>query len=147
MRDLGPAGPVSMRHYLVAVAAADDLNLVRAWWSEVSKSLPSEVRGLWFGLAELASESGALTTTMFVEGTSEFDADDDDWATTTVWQPTDRYVVVPGIASIPSSDWQAVIAYAAEIVTALAPQDTAQPSLEGVGVGFDDGDIHVTWKR
>ena len=81
---------------------------------------------------------------MYVAGTSTFAIDDGgDWATEHVWLPLKRYVPV----EITSSDWGMALEHAITVVTEAKPWTTARDQLEGAGVGFDDGDMHIVWTR
>lgn len=124
-------------------AVEEDVAAVRAWWDALAEDVPADVEALWFGLTELETDAGAVRH-LYVAGCPGFDAADDagDWATDYVWWPEGRYVSPPNLAAHPG-DYPAVLRHAAAVVTRLAPQHDA--SVQGVAVGFDEGDFTVTY--
>lgn len=109
-------------------------------------AIDGSVRGLWFGLADLVGEDGAARHTMYGAATRSFDPDDGgDWACDCMWQPSDRYIHLDGLAAIELDDWVAALDHAVAVVIAVRPWETAPSGLQGVGVGFDDGDVSVVW--
>ena len=123
-----------------------DLAVLREWWEAQSSTVGDEVRGLWFGLADLAGDDGVARHTMYVAGTPSFDSDDGgDWACEYVWEPVDRYLHLDGLRAIAKSDWQRALDHAVALVSELKPWTSNVPGLNGVGVGFDDGDVVVVW--
>jgi hypothetical protein len=125
----------------------DDLAVAQQWWSVLAPQMPSGVAGLWFGMTELVRGS-APTRTMYVAGCPTFDVDDEtaEWATDYVWWPDGRYVVLPGLAGMSADGldgWDAVLDHAAAVIRRLRPQ--ADVDVDGVAVGFDDGDFVLVW--
>jgi hypothetical protein len=132
----------------VASDLTSDVAAAREWWATVSPSMSVEARGLWFGITDLVTASGAAEHTLYVGGTPTFDADDGgDWACNYVWTPGERYLRLPGLAAIALRDWQAALDHAVKVVAAVEPWSVAPDSLAGVGVGFDDGDVLIVWTR
>ena len=126
--------------------APDSTESLRNWWRGVSSDLPADVRGLWFGLADLVSDGGRVERTLYVAGATTFDADDGgDWAVDPAWMPQERYVVVDEIAELPVDDWRGAEQMLVELIEGLAPQ-SASPAIKGVAVGFDGGDAIVVWE-
>ena len=118
-----------------------DLQVARSWWANLCGQVPVDVRGLWFGLTDLVV-AGEIQRTLYVAGCPTFDTDDKggDWATEYNWWPQDCYVSLPGLAGLGDLD---ALQYAVAVVTRLRPQDDV--GVTGVGVGFDDGDVVLTW--
>lgn len=133
---------------MLTVTTVDDVALATEWWLGLAPSVPTDVRGLWFGLFVNASTGGPEEHHMYVSGTRSFAADDGgDWACDYVWQPDARYVRLPGLAAVPTSDWQGALDHAVIVVTGVRPWETTHVALGGVGVGFDDGDVVAVWTR
>jgi hypothetical protein len=83
---------------------------------------------------------------MYVAGTPEFDSNDaGDWACEYIWEPSDRYLQLDGLAAIDLQDWMGAVEHGVAVVTAVRPWETGPKGLLGVGVGFDDGDVNVVW--
>ena len=123
-----------------------DVEALADWWSTHSASVTDDVHGLWFGLVDLVTNGGDPRHTMYVAGTPSFDPDDGgDWACEYVWEPTDQYVKLDGLSDIAAADWQAAVQHAVALVSEVKPWLTCPHDLRGVGVGFDDGDVHVVW--
>jgi hypothetical protein len=124
---------------------SDVANLAK-WWADHAANVPADVHGLWFGLADLVGDDGAVRHCMYVAGTPDFAADDGgDWACEYVWESSDRYLQLDGLAAIKLNDWMAAVEHAKAVVAAVRPWETGPGDLRGVGVGFDDGDVHVVW--
>ncbi len=118
------------------------------WWLGLSAAVPSNVRGLWFGLFVQASAGSRAEHRMYVSGTASFETDDGgDWACDYTWEPDGRYVRLPGLAAVPTSDWQRALNHAVAVVAGVEPWRTSPGPLAGVGIGFDDGDVTLLWKR
>ena len=134
-------------HYAPMPSAFDsDLAVLREWWAVHSSSVGCEVRGLWFGLADLVGDDEVARHTMYVAGTPDFDSDDGgDWACEYLWEPVDRYLRLDGLGGIDQDDWQGAVDHAVALVRELRPWEGDVPGLNGVGVGFDDGDVVVVW--
>jgi hypothetical protein len=63
-----------------------------------------------------------------------------------VWWPDNRYIVLPSLAAMPaadSADLAAVLEHATTLIRRLQPQNDV--TVQGVAVGFDDGDFAITW--
>jgi hypothetical protein len=122
-------------------ALATDAAALSEWWAAHSPEAIG-VRGLWFGLTDLVGIDGDVARTVYVAGTPTFDADDGgDWACEYVWWPDDRYVRLDGLAALDLGDWMAAVEHAVAVVAMAKPWEGGPPELEGVGVGFDDGDV------
>lgn len=123
-----------------------DLAVLSPWWESLSAKAPSGVVGLWFGMTELVGTVGNGRH-LYVAGCPTFDADDisAEWATSYCWWPEGRYVCPPQLTAFADSDHLQALRHAADLVIALRPQDAIP--VDGVAVGFDDGDFRVTWSR
>jgi hypothetical protein len=118
-----------------------DLEVLRDWWGRTALKVPPDVTGLWFGITELVRDRPLRT--LYVAGCPAFDPEDSDgdWATDYCWWPADRYVTLADFAMLPDQPYQDVLAYAAGLVRSLDPSRV--PNVEGVAVGFDDGDLVI----
>jgi len=121
-----------------------DLEAVSQWWKRLAPQAPQGVVGLWFGITDLAAKNG-VSRHLYVAGCPTFDAGDEtaEWATDYCWRPEDRYVQAPALAGLPASDFAEVLDHAVTLLERLRPQDAVP--VQGVAVGFDDGDFRVTW--
>jgi hypothetical protein len=123
---------------------AEDAELLRSWWNALLRTDPPsiETRALWFGLFE-DSRGG---TTLYVQGYSKFDADDEtaEWATVEPsWAPDERYLRLPVL--VRARTWEEALGSARCLFEDLGPQATWPGPLDGIAAGFDDGDAHVIW--
>jgi hypothetical protein len=124
-----------------------DLLVVRDWWSRLQPTLPGGVAGLWFGITDLTLD-GQTRRTLYVAGCDRFDSSDPtgDWASAPyAWWPQARYISPPGLAALSGRDYEQALGYAARLVAALRPHEGT--NVDGVAVGFDDGDFLVVWSR
>ncbi|MEP7158991.1 MAG: hypothetical protein ABI797_06155 [Chloroflexota bacterium] len=123
-----------------------DLFVVREWWSALAPNLPDGIAALWFGITDLVVDDRRQRT-LYVAGSDRFDPQDPsgDWAGPPyAWWPDDRYVAPPGLAALPDDDYRAVLDYAAALVRSILPPNGL--AVDGVAVGFDDGDFTVVWE-
>ncbi|MEO6627483.1 MAG: hypothetical protein ABIP03_02835 [Aquihabitans sp.] len=116
----------------------DDLE---AWWIDLCRTDPPEVAGLWFGLVELLPGGWHL----YVVGTATFDALDEtaEWAVGPyAWEPDNRYLALDGMDDT---------SVAAALEQVAGPVRELRPwrdfGVDGVGVGFDDGDFVLVFIR
>lgn len=112
-------------------------DLADDWRSRLRAVAPEQVAGLWFGLTELSPGGWHL----YVAGTETFDLDDEtaEWATGPyVWWPEHRYLAMPEVEEASVAD---AIEVATRVVRRLAPW--ADIEVDGIAVGFDDGDFVV----
>lgn len=101
--------------------------------------VPSNARGLWFGITDLV-HGGALRT-LYVAGCPTYDPTDatGEWATDYCWWPEGRYVTLVDFAMLADDPYQDVLSFAVGLVRSLDPLSI--PTVEGAAVGFDDGDL------
>ncbi|WP_433335426.1 hypothetical protein [Spirillospora sp. CA-294931] len=109
-----------------------------SWWKallEQAAGAPPTIRALWFGLA--ATDTG---WDLYVTGCDVFDPDDDlgDWACDPTWWPDNNSVPLPGTTEDP-------LEHAAKLVYALSPEESWPSPLQGIAVGYDDGDFTLVW--
>jgi hypothetical protein len=126
----------------------DDVSVLRDWWSVLKPKVPAGIAGIWFGIADLAFDGQQPRRTIYVAGCSEFDPADPsaEWAVGPyAWWPDGRYVSPPGLAHLPGENYTAVLEHAAAILSAIGPHEGLD--VDGVAVGFDDGDFLIIWKR
>jgi len=124
-----------------------DLLAIADWWLRVGPTMPTGLAALWFGITDI-DVGGKAQRTLYVAGCDSFDADDSsgDWASAPyAWWPPTRYVTLPGLAALAGHDYVAVLDYAVELVSSVEPQRGAM--VDGVAIGFDDGDFRVVWSR
>lgn len=115
----------------------EDRAALDKWWRAVRATAPARIAGLWFGLAELADEDGFR---LYVAGTETFDASDEtaEWAVGPyAWWPEERYSPM----EFPTEDPFGALDAAQAVIRELRPWEHV--SVEGVAVGFDDGDFMV----
>lgn len=131
---------------MVSQGIESDIAVLNRWWIEHASDVPQEAVGLWFGIADIVARDGTTRCTMYVAATADFDPNDGgDWASDYVWEPPDRYLELDGLAAIGAQDWVNAVEHAVAVVQAVRPWETAPQALRGVGVGFDDGDVHIVW--
>ncbi|MES9540444.1 hypothetical protein [Actinomadura sp. NPDC000600] len=125
-----------------------DAEVLGAWWRSLVDQARevTTVRALWFGIVELAGTEGA-SWNLYVGGCREFAREDDtgDWAAEPAWWPEGRYLFLTGLNERAEDGADAMLAYVAGLVRSLAPEQSWPGLLEGVAVGFDDGDFALTW--
>jgi hypothetical protein len=112
-----------------------------AWWRNVSETAPRGLRGLWFGLTELADSGWHI----YVAGTATFDATDEtaEWAVGPYpWLPNGRYFPFPAAGL---DDIVAAVDAAVAFVKDLEPWTAI--TIEGVATGFDAGEFSVVYPR
>jgi len=111
------------------------------WWRAVASSAPANLVGLWFGMTELVPGGWNL----YVAGTATFDARDEtaEWAVGPyAWWPDDRYFPIPEVEHLGVLE---AVRHAAELVRSFTPW--ADMSVDGVAVGYDDGEFEVVFQR
>ena len=115
-----------------------------SWWSRLAPLVAEETRGLWFGMVDLDVDDAAKRH-LYVAGCPTFDPDDEgDWACEYCWWPDERYVLLPSLAAFPDVQHGIALQAAVDLVRTLDPTRSV-PQVEGVGVGFDDGDFEIVW--
>ena len=112
---------------------------LKAWLAAVSSEgpLPKNCKAIYIGIFEQESEYG-----LHFVGSTEFDADDDDWACEKPgdYIPRNRYLLETGIPI--ATEWQDTLSLIATAVRrASAEGVTVLSDADNVAVGFDDGDI------
>ncbi|MEM9186432.1 MAG: hypothetical protein AAGB00_08055 [Planctomycetota bacterium] len=117
------------------------------WLAEgLAQPIPKSVCAFAFNLFEPAGESGVRFGIELV-GASSSDKDDPDWACEEVWAPANRRLSIPEQYS--GSDWQACLKKMKSLVQELLEVDTQVAQrlkrYSGVGIGFVDGDLEITW--
>jgi hypothetical protein len=123
--------------------AGSDRESVESWWARLLIDEPpsDQTRALWFGLFE-----GTNGTSFYVQGYPGFEADDEtaEWATDDPsWAPEGRYVELASLRTAES--WEVALSTALALLRDLRLWESWPGRLDGVAVGFDDGDAHVLW--
>lgn len=117
------------------------------WLREALRDgVPSEVVALSFNLFEPAHIQGVKFGVELV-GAKVFDATNSDWACEEVWEPKERRLHIP--IEFSGQEWETCLAKVKLLVgSSLAKADvvsTGLNGLQGVAVGFVDGDLDVIW--
>lgn len=120
-----------------------------AWLEQALQSpLPDAVVGLAFNLGEGAAGDDAGFCIELV-GTDRFDAGDSDWPCDEIWAPPQREIELP--YALTGQRWEECLVKVRDLLLqALAaprfgPRLTAQ--VQGIGLGFVDGDLLLLWQR
>lgn len=115
------------------------------WLSScLSGGHPSEVVAFTFNLFEQAAEGSMFGIELV--GTSEFDPADSDWACSEVWEPSHgRNIGIP--VSFCTGDWRLCLSEMTRLIVAISTTNARLgfilKSVEGVGIGFVDGDLSL----
>jgi hypothetical protein len=114
----------------------------------LSSRIGDHVKALAFNLYEPAFIPGVKFGIELI-GASFFDEDDLDWPCEEAWEPEIRGIDIP--ESFSGSDWESCLPNMKTLVINHLEKDNAiAPTLkavEGVGIGFVDGDLEILWKR
>ena len=115
-------------------------NLER-WIKGISnkEALPENIKALNFGIFE--SENGY---TVYLTGSNEYDAEDDDWACNEDFTPSNRYLEF-NKEEISKLDWEQFLKYIVEslknIIKAENQDEYKILNVVNIATGFDDGDL------
>ncbi|MEO1034998.1 MAG: hypothetical protein AAFX44_05490 [Pseudomonadota bacterium] len=99
--------------------------------------MPQKCTAIYIGIFEQESEYG-----LHFLGSTEFDADHDDWACEKPgdYIPRNRYLLDTGIPT--TTDWQETLSLIAAAMRRVSSTSASVLSDAGdVAVGFDDGDL------
>lgn len=123
------------------MSAGSDQEVLERWWAGLPETVPAAVRGLWFGMTDLAGSVSEWPRHLYVAGCPSYDPEDGtaEWATDYCWWP-EHYVFLPTVAAIPDSHFRDALELAADLVRRLDPLARLD-QVEGGAVGFDDGDF------
>jgi shikimate kinase len=121
---------------------------LKTWLSDsLKEDIPSDVVAFSFNLMEPAGIENVKFGIELV-GTSSFDSEDPDWACDEIWNPEIRAIGIPEDFSSP--DWETCHTKMKDLVSQLIDSDTSlfenMKQLQGVGIGFVDGDLDIIWK-
>ena len=113
----------------------------RGWVASRTERIPSEVRAICFNLAEPAFVEGVKFSIEIV-GCDRFDLNDPDWPCDEIWWPDRSALHLP--SSYSSEDWETCLARMIDLVRCIVATEQGSKllSLEGIGIGFVDGDLH-----
>ena len=110
------------------------------WLDEhLPTALPPEVKGLSFNLNENAD-----SFSIELVGTEEFNEEDPDWACEEIWEPAKRKIEL----SI-SGDWSDCLEKMKSVALDYLINGRKKEifdTVEGVGIGFVDGDLEIIKK-
>ena len=109
--------------------------------------LPEEIKAFSFNLFEPALVDGVKFGIELV-GAGEFDENDSDWACDEVWEPEQRQLNIP--IEYSGDNWESCLKKMKSLIndTLQANQGAVSKlkNVQGIGVGFVDGDLEVVWK-
>ena len=108
---------------------------------EVENSrLSSKVKGITFNLIE---NSGIYR--MEIVGTDDFNIDDPDWACEEIISSSNRSIGIP--PEVHSDSWEVCLGYASILIEELMSESVLFRNyiekIDGVGIGFVDGDLKI----
>lgn len=103
-----------------------------------SETPPDDIRAFHFGLFETSEGF-----TVYLTGSSVYDATDDDWSCREDFIPTDKYYALSGSAY--QGSWESVLATVEAELQAWSDSEAFRNSFfadaEAITTGFDDGDL------
>ena len=106
-----------------------------------------EVKAFAFNLYEPSGDPNVKFGIELI-GAGIFDEDDSDWACEEVWEPETGGLDIPVAYS--SRHWESCLAKVKALVARLLNEDsevaTKLKAVQGIGIGFVDGDLEVVWK-
>jgi hypothetical protein len=112
-----------------------------------AEAIPTTVQGFSFNLFEPAGETGVKFGIELV-GADRFDEDDPDWACDEVWSPKARRLPIP--VDYSGTTWDQCLQTMKTLVLKQLKADTPMARrlkmVQGIGIGFVDGDMEVIWK-
>jgi hypothetical protein len=80
---------------------------------------------------------------IYLTGSAEYDADDDDWATNTDFEPEDNYCTLP--EAYKEMDWEEVqdkiVTLLKDFTATAAFNHSYLAKARAIAAGFDDGDL------
>ena len=112
------------------------------WIDEVNKTEnpDNEVIAYWFGLFQ--TEKGY---SMYLNGSIEFDDEDDDWACNTDFEPKNKYFEFPDDYVI-GKNWEAVLEDSLRLLQGYLARPEFKESIFknaiAIAAGFDNGDLN-----
>lgn len=119
--------------------AEDTYEKLEKWLDSLLDHIPEGAKGLFFCLDE-GTEDGFGIDPYF---TSQFDAEDDDWACTYIANPQELFVSVNG-----TLEYQEILKHALRFLRKYVKEGNGRNklrSLDGAGVGFSDGESTVIY--
>ena len=117
-------------------------------WLENSLAAVSskKIKGFSFNLFEPAAIPGVKFGIELI-GAQAFDKNDADWACEEIWEPPQRQLPIP--IEYSGDTWEVCLDRMKKLVVKHldSNSDTAKKlkAVEGVGVGFVDGDLEIVW--
>lgn len=122
-------------------------NDFKEWLAKgLEKPIPITVKAFSFNLFEYP-ETPECKFGIEIVGTSNFDANDSNWACDEIWEPSVRAIEIP--RSYSGSHWEECLEKAKALVTdylSTMPEGDIFKSKLGIGIGFVDGDLDVIWQ-
>ena len=95
-----------------------------------------KINGYYFGIFETDDNEYM----MYLSGSKEFDANNDDWACNNDFEPAEKYLPLPQYRGL---DWECVLNHIIELLQNFIITDIYINSFfakaQGIGAGFDDG--------
>ena len=120
-----------------------------ALWLEngLDVEIPEGIRGFSFNLFEPARIPGVKFGIEIIEAAT-FDEEDPDWTYDEIWEPSIRQLAIP--LDFSGDKWKVCLDRMKELVVNYLKSNTNATrklkSVEGVGLGFIDGDLEIVWK-
>jgi hypothetical protein len=110
------------------------------------ENIPKTVQGFHFNLFEPANEPN-VNFGIDLIGSNSFNNDDPDWPCNEIWEPEQRYLLIP--ATYTGDDWYECLKRMKVLIGRCLETDSESirklKSVKGIGLGFVDGDIEILW--
>lgn len=112
--------------------------------ASLSVSLPNSVKGICFNLTNVYDNEYAVE----MIGASRFDSNDPDWGCDEAWEASPRQIDVPSGQF--GTGWEECLEGMSKLILeylASGAKSEILKSVQGIGVGFVDGDLRVLWQN
>ena len=104
-----------------------------------SENPNSDIIAFYFGLFEKPNGFS-----MYLVGSKEYHAEDDDWACNTDFEPENKYLEFPEACS-KEKNWEDILNVAKSLITKYSESNDFKNSIfknaKAIATGFDDGDL------
>lgn len=122
-------------------------SIFTSWLAVATKPpISDEVKAFAFNLYEPAGKPNVKFGIELI-GAGHFNEDDPDWPCDEIWEPQPRGIDIP--VSYSGTDWESCLDKMKTLVaTLLSKNDAVALKLkvvEGIGIGFVDGDLEIVW--
>lgn len=112
--------------------------------TSLSASLPNAVKGICFNLTNVYDNEYAVE----MIGASRFDSNDPDWGCDEAWEAMPRQIDIPSGQF--GKGWEECLEGISKLILeylASGAKSQVLKSVQGIGVRFVDGDLHVLWQK